>query len=132
MLNTTVCQYTQRRMAAVEDNGDHVDEVQANHLYNILFQPIAGDSTGRLDVSHASLPLLFTGMHFGILGVESINRLAVVKIKSASVAESPECLSDLRMGASSTAWVRTGTMSTCETCHMTHHNCPGHFEPWSG
>jgi DNA-directed RNA polymerase beta' subunit len=115
--------HTQRCMMATDDdNCDNI--VEADHLRNLLFQPIAGDSTGRLDHDSTPLPVLFTGMHFGILDTESIHQMAVVKIKSPSVAEQPECLSDLRMGASCKG---APNAAVCETCHLTHHNCPGHF-----
>lgn len=121
------CSYTQRRLVSVED-GCHTDSiVQADHLHSLLFQPIAGDSASRLDSANASFSLALSGMQFGILDVESINRLSVVKIKLASVAEAPECLGDLRMGASGGGAIPRASL--CETCHMTHHNCPGHFEP---
>ena len=119
-----ICVHTQRCMMATEDDANN-NIMEADHLRDLLFQPIAGDSTvGRLGDDSAQLPLLFTGMHFGILDAESIHQMAVVKIKSPSVAEQPECLSDLRMGASSKG---APNAAVCETCHLTHHNCPGHF-----
>lgn len=118
------CMYNQRRMVVVDD-GAHTDNcMNADHLHKLLFQPIAGDSTGWLDVGFA---LALRGMQFGILDTESIQRLAVVHVKLPSVTESPECLGDLRMGAS--GGVATAHASPCQTCHMSHHNCPGHFEP---
>jgi hypothetical protein len=117
------CMYHQRRMVGVDDISIQTPSI-ADHLHKLLFQPIAGDSTSKLTTG---INLALNGMQFGILDAESIHRLAVVSVKLPSVGESPECLGDLRMGAS--GGVAAGHAAPCQTCHMSHHNCPGHFEP---
>lgn len=119
----------------VQWNGVHSPPPITNtggSLDTILFQPIAGDGA-RASASTKINELLFSwcvktadsgtikGLQFGMLDTETIERMAVVLITNPLCTEQPGCLTDLRMGASAVA------NRNCDTCHESHHNCPGHF-----
>lgn len=89
-----------------------------NALGSLLFAPIAGDTTQRLaNTGHMVNTGQLTGLQFGMLDSDIIQRMAVVTITNPMCTEQPGCLADLRMGASAVS------NRLCETCHETHHNC---------